>query len=225
MSEMMPELRPGSSRRRTVIITSAAIAAVIAIGVIAMFAAKSIAEADDQLPGGPKIMVIEETVPPGLELIDPRKLENLGEPMHLEVMEWQNSLQAEFYGNPNFGALAISPDGAVFTITWHGAPSAALEQHIAAAPDGLEVVVQPADFPPAELQQLVAEAMKPGLISGVEIAMGGVENDGSGIHLGLTEEPEGQSVADVAEAIGAALDRTDVPIRVEVTGGVIPITG
>lgn len=225
MSEMTPDLQPSSKRRRTVIITSAAVLAAIAIGVIAIFTAKGFTDADAQPQDEQTIMLIEETLPPGLELADPSELDALSDPIDIELLEWQNSLQTELSGNPNLGALAISPDRTVFTITWYGAPSTALEQQIAAAPDGLEVVIQPADFPPAELQQLVTDAMRPGLISGVEIALGGVENDGSGIHLGLVEEPDGQSLADVTEAIAAALQRTDVPIRVEVTGSVIPIAG
>lgn len=213
-------------RRRTALIASAAGLGIAVVAVVVVISTNSAADAETQPPASPPtIMLIEETPPPGLEFADPDELELLGEPMDLEVMTWQTDLQTAFYADPNFGSVAISPDRSVFTITWHGAPSPALEQHIAAAPGGLEVVIQPADFPPGELQQLVSRAMKPGFLPGIQIAVGAVENDGSGIHLGLAEEPEGQTLAEVAHALGTALDRTDVPIRVEVTGAVIPIAG
>lgn len=68
-------------------------------------------------------------------------------------------------------------------------------------------------------------AMQPGVVAGVQIATGGPEQDGSGLHFGLVENPKDQSLAEVADEIGRALDRTDVPIRVEVSGAVVPITG
>lgn len=213
-------------RRRAVLIAIAAGLGITVVTAVAIIATNSAAEAEAQPPSAPPtIMLIEETPPPGLELADPGDLELLGEPMDLEVMQWQTDLQTAFSTDPNFGSVSISPDRSVFTITWHGAPSHALNQQIAAAPDGLEVVIQPAAFPPGELQLLVAQAMKPGFLSGVRIALGTVENDGSGIHLGLAEEPDGQTLTEVADAIADALGRTDVPIRVEVTGAVIPLAG
>src|SRR5690606_36588629 len=148
-----------------------------------------------------------------------------GTPMDLEVMEWQNRLQSLFSGQPNFGAPSISRDGTLFTITWHGEPSDALTQQIAAAPEGLQVVIQPAAFPPGELQSLVLQAMEPGLIRGVELVRGSVETDGSGIRFGLASEPDGMTLGQVGQAVADALGRTDVPVRVEVSGAVIPVTG
>lgn len=137
---------------------------------------------------------------------------------------WIESLQTAVRDDPDFGSLAISEDHDTVTITWYREPSATLREQIRSAPAALEVVVQAAAFRPAELQGLVLEAMRPGLVPGVQVTSGGSEADGSGLRLGISELPAGQTPGDVAHDIAAALGRTDVPISIEVSGPVIAIT-
>ncbi|MEZ3160663.1 hypothetical protein AB1K54_08965 [Microbacterium sp. BWT-B31] len=144
-------------------------------------------------------------------------------PLDLETMQWVNELDRALHGDPSFGAVAI--DGPAVTITWYGPRSALLDTLIASAPDGLDVIVQPADFSPGELHDLVLAAMAPGAVPGVQLAMGHVRNDGSGLHFGIVELPPGVTEEYVAHLIGQAMGRSDVPITVEVSGAVMPVSG
>jgi hypothetical protein len=139
--------------------------------------------------------------------------------------DWIEGLQTAVRDDPRFGSVAISEDRATVTITWFGDPSATLREQIDAAPAGLRVVVQAAAFRPAELQKLVLEAMSPGLVPGIQVTTGGPENDGSGLRLSILELPAGQTLEGVGHNIATALERTDVPISVEVSGPVTAITG
>ena len=141
------------------------------------------------------------------------------------TVDWIDSLHTAVQDDPDFGSVAISEDRATVTITWFGEPSAALRQQLDAAPAKVRTVVQPAAFRPAELQELVLEAMRPGAVPGVEVTSGGAENDGSGLRLGILELPAGRTLQDVGHDIAAAIGRTDVPIAVEVSGPVLPLAG
>lgn len=139
--------------------------------------------------------------------------------------DWLDSLQTAVQDDPDFGSVAISEDRATVTITWFGEPSAALREQLDAAPAKVRTVVQPAAFRPAELQELVLEAMRPGAVPGVDVTIGGAENDGSGLRLSIEELPAGRTLEDVGHDIAAAIGRTDVPIAVEVSGPVLPLAG
>lgn len=140
-------------------------------------------------------------------------------------LAWLDRLQTAVQDDPDFGSVAISRDRTTVTITWFGEPSATLREQMDTAPEKLRVVLQAAAFRPAELRELVLEAMRPGRMPGVQITSGGPENDGSGLRLGISELPDGRTPQDVGHQIAAALDRTDVPISVEVTGYVAAFTG
>lgn len=202
------------------------LAGVAVLGVAAVaFASTGLNRPEPTPTGFATIPLIEETLPPGLDLVTPEHVDQSATPMDLSVMQWQTDLQLAFQTNPDFGSPEISPDGRVFTITWHGEPSDELRAHIAAAPEGLEVLIRPADFPPGELQELVQRAMRSGLVPGVELVLGAVEGDASGIRFGLAAEPQGSTLDEIEEAIAAALGRSDVPVHVEISGGVVPILG
>jgi len=145
-------------------------------------------------------------------------------PMGVETADWLTTVQTTLGGDPNLGVVAIDETRSTVTITWFGAVTPALDVLLADAPEDIEVVVQPADFAPGELQALVSQTMEPGTVPGVEIAMGYVRNDGSGLDFGIVELPANSSVEDVSRRIGEALQRTDVPIDVEVSGAVVPIS-
>lgn len=134
----------------------------------------------------------------------------------VETMTWLTDLQAALAGDPGFGTVALSPDRSTVTITWFGEHSTALQEQVAAAPAGVAVVVHPADFPPADLQELVGRAMVPDLLPGIRVTMGGTENDGSGLRIGIEELPRGRTLDEVAAQLADALGRPDVPITVEV---------
>ncbi|GAA4712017.1 hypothetical protein APR04_000740 [Promicromonospora umidemergens] len=174
---------------------------------------------------------------PSLPLVQPERVlvprpenslspeELLNAPVDAATSDWITNLQNAVRDDPDFGSVAISEDRITVTLTWFGDPSATLREQIDAAPAKLRVVVQAADFRPAELQELVRESMQPGLVPGIQVTTGGAENDGSGLQLGISELPAGQTLQDVGHDIATALDRTDVPITVEVTGQVIAFTG
>ncbi|WP_411700896.1 hypothetical protein [Conyzicola sp.] len=143
-----------------------------------------------------------------------------------DTMNWLDRVQRELAEDENFGSPAISEDRATVTITWFGEPSALLRELIAAAPESLTVVIQPAAFRPAELAELVERAVaSPGLVAGVEVAMGHPENDGSGIRIGIVALPEGRTTGELATDFAAALGRVDVPVTVEVSGRMVPAVG
>lgn len=144
----------------------------------------------------------------------------------LETMQWLDRLQSELAGDANFGSPAISKDRSTVTIPWHGTPSAALEELIAGAPEKLTVVIQPAAFQPGELIELAQRAVSTqGLVPGVQVAMGGPAPDASGITIGIVEIPQGRTLEQLGTAFAQALQRTDVPVAVEVSGAVMPISG
>ncbi len=143
-----------------------------------------------------------------------------------ETTNWITELQLAFGNDPNFGTAAISEDRETVTITWFGDPSPTLTAMIDRAPSSLVVEVRPSKFKYGELGELVRTAVRtPGLVSGIEVTIGTVENDASGIRLGIVELPWFISEEQVAAAFAQALGRTDVPITVEVSGGVVAISG
>ncbi|PKI92241.1 hypothetical protein CW368_05285 [Actinomycetales bacterium SN12] len=224
MGEISPAAGSQRPRLRATIITVAVVVAAVLI-VVGLAAAQGRATAEPTAPPGPHTLeLIEETLPPGLGFLGSDDAEALGGATDGDVMRWQTALQSAFHGDPNFGSPWISQDGTLFTIVWYGEPTDALRAHVSEAPSGLDVVIHSADFPPGELQELVARAMKPGLVPGVQLVLGAVENDASGIRLGLAEEPE-KTLEEIGAAIADALGRPDVPVRVEVSGAVIPIGG
>jgi hypothetical protein len=100
-----------------------------------------------------------------------------------------------------------------------------LHELIAEAPEALTVVVHPAAFRPAELNALVQRAVAQGLVPGVQVAMAGPANDASGINIGILELPTEWTLERLGTAFAQALGRPDVPVTVEVSGAVIPISG
>lgn len=146
-------------------------------------------------------------------------------PVQAETMDWLTELDTALSGDPSFGAVAIDDTRSEVTITWYGDPSARLTEMLSRAPEGLSVVVHPADFPPGELEDLVRRAMTAQAVPDVELATGSVRNDGSGLEFGIVALPNGLTEAEVAERIAAALDRADVPITVRVSGAVMPLSG
>lgn len=215
---MSTDSPPAPARRRTRLVLAAV--GVACVGGLAAAAAMLAASADRTPPGSvlpPVEQAVEPTLAPGLQ---PGEDLAYGA-VDIETMTWLTDLQGALTNDPGFGAVALSPDRGTVTITWFGDPSATLQEQIAAAPEGLVVVVQPADFAPAELQQLVGQAMVPGLLPGIRVTMGGVDNDGSGLFIGIEELPQGRTVDEVAQQLADALGRPDVPITVEV-GQVTP---
>jgi hypothetical protein len=194
------------------------------------------ATANDTAPWGGSAP-LQPFATPSLPLLQPERLvvprpekslspEELSRPMiDAATSDWIEGLQTSVQDDPRFGSVAISEDRATVTITWFRDPSATLRAQMDVAPANLRVVVQAAAFPPAELQELVLEAMRPGLVPGIEVTSGGPENDGSGLQVGIVELPAGQTLEDVGHDIAAALERTDVPISVEVSGPVIAFSG
>lgn len=223
----MSDAAPDRSRpRRRAILAAAVVLGTVCITAVVIGVANAPADPGPAPSGIPQLQLVEETLPPGLVLpTAPEEMEFSDSPVDAAVMHWQTELQLAFQGDPNFGSPEISPDGAVFTITLHGEPSAALKKHIERAPEGLDVAIRAADFPPGELRELLPEAMKPGLVPGIDIVMGSVENDGSGLRFGLAAQPEGMTLEEIGQAIGEALELTGVPVRVEISGAVIPING
>lgn len=177
-----------------------------------------------------RLLVPDGTVPTGRvrvpELREGLDAEELGHAaIDATTAEWIESLQTAVRNDPNFGSVAISADRATVTITWFSEPSVTLRTQIDAAPADVEVVVQSAAFRTGELQDLVLKAMRPGLVPGVQVTTGGPENDGSGLRFTILELPAGQTLEDVGHDIATALERTDVPISVEVSGPVTAISG
>lgn len=225
------ESAPPTSRRgrRTVLLTAAA------VGVIGMATAGAVFAATANSPAPPlqplatlSLSPVEPEplpVPSERVLVDPAPEELGHASMDAATIDWIESLDTTVRDDPDFGSVAISEDHTTVTITWFGEPSAALRAQIRSTPEHLRVVVQAAAFRPAELQELVLEAMRPGLVPGVHVTSGGPENDGSGLQLGIAELPAGQTLGDVAEDLATAVDRTDVPFSIEVTGPVTAIAG
>ncbi|WP_157157634.1 hypothetical protein [Diaminobutyricimonas sp. LJ205] len=144
-------------------------------------------------------------------------------PISAGTFDWLNRLQLTMSNDPRFGTVAISEDRATVTITWHGEQSPELSALIGEAPDGLAVAIQQAAFPPGELNALVQRSI--GLLPNIQVAMASMENDGSGIWIGIVELPNGLTLEDVGTAFAEALGRPDVPVRVELSAGVMPISG
>jgi len=175
------------------------------------------------LPGGPqveaKILPLEESL-----VIEGQLMEELAlPPIDLETMQWLDRLQGELTEDANFGSPAISKDRSTVTIIWYGTPSARLEELVAEAPKRLTVVIQPAVFIPAELNELSQRAVTtPGLVPGAEVAMGSPAPDASGITIGIVELPAGRTLKRLGIEFAQALQRPDVPIMVEVSGTIVP---
>jgi len=195
----MEILQRGRGRRvRTVMV-------VVAVGLAALTGCVSTAAEPSANPSAPEALMLP--------------------PIGVETMDWLTTVQTTLSGDPNFGVVAIDDTRSTVTITWFGDVTPALGALLAEAPEDIEIVVQPADFPPGELQALVSRAMELGTVPGVQIATGYVRNDASGLDFGVVELPANSSVEDVGRRIGEALQRTDVPIDVEVSGAVVPLSG
>ena len=199
--------------------------ALAGIGLCAMIALNGCAAAVP-LPGGPQVeaemLPLEESL-----VIEDQLTEELAlPPIDLETMQWLDRLQGELTEDANLGSPAISKDRSTVTIIWYGKPSARLEELVAEAPEKLTVVIQPAVFRPAELNALTQRAVTtPGLVPGVEVAMGSPAPDASGITIGIVELPAGHTLPQLGIEFAQALQRPDVPITVEVSGTVVPING
>ncbi|GEM_PF-4363042 len=210
------DLPAPAPRRRRVALAPGAVAVV---AVLATGGALLASSAGRTAPALPAPLGTASAVPTPLPV--PREVDLSDEepayaPVDEQTMTWLTDLQLALADDPGFGTVAISADRATVTITWFGDRSPALEEQVAAAPDGVAVVVRPADFAPAELQDLVREAMTPDLLPGVRVTMGGAENDGSGLRLGIEELPPGRTLEEVAAQLADALGRPDVPITLEV---------
>lgn len=144
-------------------------------------------------------------------------------PMDIETLDWMTEVQAVLQGDPRLGALAIDESRSKVTVTWFGEPGDTLQKLVARAPSGIDVVVQPADFLPRDLQGMVARVMEPDAVPGVQMAMGHAGNDGSGLEFGVIELPRGLTENDVVTLIAEVLQRPDIPITVTVTGAVMPV--
>lgn len=214
----VPSPQPRRALRHRVLLAGSGIGIVAAVAVGIVAAAGSTGDSP-RTPVPPLAYTAEPTVPRGLNLVD--ELDQLDEellyaPIDAVTSEWIDSLQVAVMADPSFGAVAISPDRTTVTITWYGEPSRTLTEQLAAAPEGLAVVIQEAAFQPGELQALVGQAMQPDLLPGVRVSMGAVENDGSGIRIGVWELPDGSTEADLARQLAAAIGRPDVPVTVEI---------
>ncbi|MEV8136622.1 hypothetical protein [Microbacterium aurantiacum] len=141
-------------------------------------------------------------------------------PVTVETLDWMTEVQAILHDDPRLGAVAIDESRSTVTVTWFGEQDSTVEELIARAPGGLEVVVQPADFLPGDLQDMVVDAMQPDAVPGVEMTLGHARNDGSGLEFGIVELPGGLTESDVAALIAESLERPDIPITVTVTGAV-----
>lgn len=143
-------------------------------------------------------------------------------PVAVEVLDWTTEVEAVLHDDPRLGTVAIDESRSTVTVTWFGEQDSTVNELIARAPTGLEVVVQPADFLPGDLQDMVVDAMQPDAVPGVEMALGHARNDGSGLEFGIVELPGGLTESDVAALIAESLERPDIPITVTVTGAVRP---
>ena len=203
-----------ATRRRKLVLAGIGLCAVIALSGCA---------APVPLPGGSQV----ETLPLDDSLLteDQMREELASPPVDLETMEWLDRLQAELMGEANFGSPAISNDRSSVTVVWYGAPSARLEELVAEAPEKLMVIIQPAEFRPAELNELAQRAVTTqGLVSGVQVSMGSATPDASGITIGIVELPAGRTLEQLGSAFARALQRPDVPIAVEIST-VVPLNG
>ncbi|WP_129590435.1 hypothetical protein [Cryobacterium aureum] len=205
------------TRRRRLVLAGIGLCAVVALSGCA---------AAVPLPGGPPVEAEILPLDDSLVIKDQLREELALPPVDLETMQWLDRLQGELTGDANFGSPSISKDRSTITIIWYGTPSARLEELVAAAPEKLTVVIQPAVFRPAELNELTQRAVTiPGLVPGVHVAMGSPAPDASGITIGIVELPAGRTLEQLGTAFAQALHRPDVPITVEVSGTVVPING
>ena len=196
--------------------------ALAAIGLCAAVALSGCAAAVP-LPDGPQIEAEMLPLKDSL-VIDEQLREELAlPPVDLKTMQWLDRLQGELMGDANFGSPAISPDRSTVTIVWYGAPSARLRELVAEAPEKLTVVIQPAAFRPAELNELAKRAVTTqGLVPGVQVAMSSAALDAAGVTIGIVELPAGRTLDQLGTAYAQALKRLDVPITVEVSGMIVP---
>lgn len=210
------EQQPHAPRRRRLAVLTAV--GVVCVGGLAtagvVYAAANRTPPESSFPT--MEYTVDPTLPPDLRLVDEFDEGLLSDAIDLDTMNWLNALQFAVMNDPNFGTVAISPDRTTVTITWYGDPGTTLQQQIDAAPENIEVVIQPAKFRPAELQELIGKAMTPDLLSGIRVTMGGAENDGSGLRFGIGELPKGSTLDSVAQQLADALGRPDVPITIEV---------
>ncbi len=206
-----PFLPPSEPRIRVRLIAGLTLG-VVALAAAITFAVIALAPPADPTPSGPATALPDVAAE---QLALP--------PIGVEIYDWLNGLQMSLDGDARYGTVAISEDRETVTITWHGEPSDELAAIIDEAPDTITVALQHAEFLPGELNALVVRT--PGLIPDFQVAMAGMENDGSGIWVGIVELPDGNSLADVGTAFAEALGRPDVPVRVELSGAVMPING
>ncbi|HYI34724.1 MAG TPA: hypothetical protein VEX88_14785 [Glaciibacter sp.] len=205
---------PPTPRRRSMVLPEAGIAFVLAVAVSAVVFAP---QTESPGPGA----VVTGDVPE----------HSLGEiltlpPIDLATMEWLDRMQTAVASDPDYGTVAISEDRLTVTVTWFDEPSDTLHAFIDEAPTPIVVMIQPAAFRPIELKELATRAVStPALVPGVQVAMGAMENDGSGIMVGIVELPPGRSLTDVGTEFASALGRADVPVNVEVSGEIVPISG
>ncbi len=210
-------MRDTVTRRRRLVLARIGLCSVVALSGCA---------APVPLPGGPQVETEMLPLDDSLVIEDQLREELALPPIDLETMQWLDRLQGELTGDANFGSPAISKDRSRVTITWYGTPSARLEEMVAEAPEKLTVVIQPAVFRPAELNELAQRAVTTkGLVPGVQVAMGGPAPDASGITIGIVKLPAGRTLEQLGTAFAQALQRPDVPIAVEVSGTVVPING
>lgn len=143
--------------------------------------------------------------------------------LSIEEVEWLNGLQTSMNDDPRFGTIAR--DGSTITITWFGDPSEQLGALIDDAPANITVALQPADFLPGDLNDMVACSVGAGLVPGVQVSTAAMNNDGSGISIGIVEAPANRTLDDLGAEFAQALGRPDVPVTVHVAGVTTPAIG
>lgn len=205
------------TRRRRLVLAGIGLCAVVALSGCA---------APVPRPGGPQVETEMLPLDDSLVIEDQLTEELALPPVDLETMQWLDRLQGELTGDANFGSPAISKNRSTVTIIWYGTPSARLEELVAEAPEKLIVIIHPAVFRPAELNELAQRAVTTqGLVTGVKVAMGSPTPDASGITIGIVELPAGHTLEQLGTAFAQALQRPDVPIAVEVSGMIVPFNG
>ena len=207
-------MRYDAAGRRNIVLVGIGLCAVVAVSGCAASAPPSSGSQVETLPPDNSLLA-EDQVREQLTL----------PPVDLETMEWLDRLQGELDGDANFGSPAISDDRRSVTVVWYGAPSVRLEALVAEAPEKLTVIIQPAGFRPGELSELARRAVTTqGLVSGVQVSMGGAAPDASGIMIGIVELPAGRSLEQLGSAFAQALQRPDVPVAVEIST-IVPVNG
>lgn len=143
--------------------------------------------------------------------------------LSIEGVDWLNGLQTSMTNDPRFGTIVR--DGSTITITWYGEPSDQLGALIDDAPANITVALQPADFLPGDLNDMVARSVGAGLVPAVQVSTAAINNDGSGISIGIVEVPADRTLDDLGAEFAQALGRPDVPVTVHVAGVITPAIG